>query len=85
MQVNGIKPVRGYKKPRSIAGRPSIIAPNRLQRVFTVDAPNKDGGQRHAVSPNILDRAFVRFGPATPKTVGEAGRLVLARASPNRR
>lgn len=40
MRENGIKPVRGYKKPRTIAGRPSIIAPNRLQRVFTVDAPN---------------------------------------------
>ena len=41
MAENGIKQVRGYKKPRGIAGRPSIIAPNRLQRVFTVDAPNK--------------------------------------------
>ena len=41
MQENGIKPVRGYKKPRTVAGRPSIIAPNRLQRAFTVDAPNK--------------------------------------------
>ena len=41
MRENGIKPVRGYKKPRTIAGRPSIIAPNRLQRAFTVDAPNK--------------------------------------------
>lgn len=27
--------------PRTIAGRPSIIAPNHLQREFTVDAPNK--------------------------------------------
>ena len=33
--------VRGYKRPRAIAGRPSIIAPNHLQREFTVDAPNK--------------------------------------------
>lgn len=41
MAENGIKPVRGYKKPRGIVGRPSIIAPNHLQRVFTVDAPNK--------------------------------------------
>ena len=41
MRENGIKPVLGYKKPRTIAGRPSIIAPNRLQREFTVDAPNK--------------------------------------------
>lgn len=41
MRENGIKPVRGYKKPRAIAGRPSIIAPNPLQREFTVDAANK--------------------------------------------
>lgn len=41
MRENGIKPVRGYKKPRTIAGRPSIIAPNHLQRAFTVEAPNK--------------------------------------------
>ncbi len=41
MRENGIKPVRGYKKPRAIAGRPSIIAPNHLQRAFTVEAPNK--------------------------------------------
>lgn len=41
MRKNGIQPVRGYKKPRTIAGRPSIIAPNRLRREFTVDAPNK--------------------------------------------
>ena len=41
MGENSIKPVRGYKKPRTIAGRPSIIAPNRLQREFTVDEPNK--------------------------------------------
>jgi putative transposase len=29
-----------YKTPRHIAGRPSLIAPNHLQRQFTVDAPN---------------------------------------------
>ncbi|MGE8450294.1 MAG: IS3 family transposase [Pseudomonadales bacterium] len=41
MQRHKIKAVRGYKKPRVIAGRPSIIAPNHLQREFTVDASNK--------------------------------------------
>lgn len=41
MRNNKIKAVRGYKTPRRIAGRPSIIAPNHLQREFTVDAPNK--------------------------------------------
>lgn len=41
MQRHKIKAVRGYKKPRAIAGRPSIIAPNHLQREVTVGEPNK--------------------------------------------
>ena len=41
MRNHKIKAVRGYKAPRHIAGRPSIIAPNHLQREFTVDTPNK--------------------------------------------
>lgn len=41
MRTHKIKAVRGYKTPRTIAGRPSIIAPNHLKREFTVDAPNK--------------------------------------------
>jgi putative transposase len=38
MRTHKIKALRGYKAPRRIVGRPSIIAPNRLQRQFTVDA-----------------------------------------------
>tara|TARA_R110002096_G_scaffold223000_1_gene411946 strand:+ start:2862 stop:3665 length:804 start_codon:yes stop_codon:yes gene_type:complete len=41
MRVNKIKALRGYKAPRQIAGRPSIIAPNKLQREFTVELPNR--------------------------------------------
>lgn len=41
MRANKIKAVRGYKSPRPIAGRPSIISPNRLNREFTVSAPNQ--------------------------------------------
>ena len=41
MRAHKIKALRGYKAPRPIKGRPSIIAPNRLNRAFTVDAPNK--------------------------------------------
>lgn len=41
MQRHKIKAVRGYKKPRAIAGQPSIITSNHLQPEFTVDAPNK--------------------------------------------
>ncbi|WP_422098433.1 IS3 family transposase [Variovorax sp.] len=41
MQRHKIKAIRGCKKLRAIAGRPSIIAPNHLQREFTVDVPNK--------------------------------------------
>ncbi|WP_431810088.1 IS3 family transposase [Jejubacter sp. L23] len=41
MQLNRIKAVRGYKAPRRIVGRPSIVAPNRVQRQFTVVRANQ--------------------------------------------
>jgi len=41
MRINHIKAVRDYKAPRTIHGRSSIIAPNHLQREFTVDRPDK--------------------------------------------
>jgi putative transposase len=41
MRTHKIKAIRGYKAPRRIVGRPSILAPNRLQRQFTVDVPDK--------------------------------------------
>ncbi|UAY97872.1 IS3 family transposase [Dickeya dadantii] len=41
MQQNRLKAVRGYKAPRRIAGRPSVVAPNRVQREFTVVQPNQ--------------------------------------------
>ena len=40
MRAHKIKALRGYKAPRAIAGRPSIIAPNKLQREFTVAQPD---------------------------------------------
>ena len=41
MRVNKIKALRGYKAPRVIHGRPSIIAPNTLDREFTVARPDQ--------------------------------------------
>jgi len=41
MRANKIKAIRGYKAPRPIAGRPSILSPNRLNREFTVSTPNQ--------------------------------------------
>jgi putative transposase len=41
MRINKIKAIRGYKAPRIIVGRPSIITPNKLERAFTVDQPNR--------------------------------------------
>ena len=41
MREHGIKALRGYKAPRRISGRPSILAPNRLNREFTVDTPDQ--------------------------------------------
>ncbi len=40
MKTNDIKAIHGYKIPRVIYGRPSIIAPNTLQRAFTVVRPD---------------------------------------------
>lgn len=41
MRTHRIQALRGYKAPRRIAGRPSIIAPNRLNREFTVERPDQ--------------------------------------------
>lgn len=40
MRINKIKAICGYKAPRAMAGRSSIIAPNKLQREFTVEQPD---------------------------------------------
>lgn len=41
MRENKIKALRGYKAPRVIHGRPSLLAPNRLERAFTVAVPDQ--------------------------------------------
>ena len=41
MRVNKIRALRGYKAPRRIAGRPSILALNTLNREFTVGRPDQ--------------------------------------------
>jgi putative transposase len=40
MKQHRIRAIRGYKVPRQFGGQPSVIAPNRLQRQFTVDRPD---------------------------------------------
>ena len=40
MRHNKIQAVRGYKSPKAIKGRPSILAPNRVNCEFTLDAPD---------------------------------------------
>jgi putative transposase len=41
MRCHQIKALRGYKAPRRIAGRPALVAPNRLNREFTVSQPDR--------------------------------------------
>ena len=41
MRANKLSAIRGYKNPRKIVGRPSIVAPNRLNRNFTALAPDQ--------------------------------------------
>lgn len=40
MRVNRIRALRGYKRPRYQGGRPAVLAPNHLERRFTVARPN---------------------------------------------
>jgi hypothetical protein len=68
MFENGVKPVRGYKKPRGIAGRPSINALNRLQCVLTAMLPPRSGDRNSCIqtcragstwpSPSTCSRAM---------------------------
>lgn len=41
MRLHHIKAQRGYKAPRPITGRPSLLAPNHLNRAFTVAQPDQ--------------------------------------------
>ena len=41
MQANKIKAIRGYKSPQTVIGRPSILSPNKFNREFTVDQPDR--------------------------------------------
>jgi putative transposase len=41
MRSHKIRAIRGYKTHRHVAGRPSILNPNRLNREFTVSAPDR--------------------------------------------
>ena len=40
MRNHKIKAIRGYRSPKAVKGRPSILAPNRVNRELTVDAPD---------------------------------------------
>jgi putative transposase len=41
MRTPAIRARRGNQAPLPIAGRPSIVAPNRLQRELTVEHPDR--------------------------------------------
>lgn len=41
MRDHNIRALRGYKAPRVIHGRPSIIASNKLERAFSVEIPDR--------------------------------------------
>jgi putative transposase len=41
MRINGLRAIRGYKKPRYRAGKPALVAPNRLEQNFSVVAPDR--------------------------------------------
>ena len=73
MRQNKIKAVRGYKAPRHIVGRPSIVAPNRLERQFTVDAPDRAW---------ITDITYLRTFRGCQRTCAEEGLVAMGGLEP---
>jgi putative transposase len=41
MRINSLRAIRGYKKPRYRAGKPALVAPNRLEQNFSAAAPDR--------------------------------------------
>ena len=41
MREHGIRAIRGYKAPRHRSGAPDTVVPNRLQRAFTSERPDR--------------------------------------------
>ena len=41
MRVNDTRGITGFKRPRPLVGKPSLLMPNRLQRQFTVGRPDE--------------------------------------------
>jgi len=41
MRIHSLRAIRGYKKPRYRAGKPALVAPNRLGQNFSVAAPDR--------------------------------------------
>jgi putative transposase len=72
MRENRIVAVRGYQVPRRMVGRPSIIAPNRLQQSFTVERPDRAW---------VTDITYIRTwqGWFARKVVGWSMKPTLAR------
>ena len=40
MRATHIESIRGYKQPSCKSGKPALVAPNQLQRLFRDDPPN---------------------------------------------
>jgi putative transposase len=41
MRLNEVRGITGYKRPRPLFAKPSLLMPNRLQRQFTVSRPDE--------------------------------------------
>ena len=41
MRLNEIRGIKGFKRPRPLLGKPSLLMPNQLQRQFSVSHPDE--------------------------------------------
>ncbi len=73
-QLNRIKAVRGYKMPRRIAGRPSVVAPNRVQRQLTLSGPIRSGSPTLTISAPGRAGSIWRWSSISSPVTWWAGR-----------
>jgi hypothetical protein len=73
MQLKRIKAVLGYKAPRRIASRPSVVAPNRVQHLLLLE-PIRSGSQILLISAPGRDGFIWRWLSSSSPVMWSAGR-----------
>lgn len=74
MRLNGLRAQPGFRIRGWVAGKPSVLVPNVLQRQFTVTRRNKAWAHRYHVHSDVAGLALP--GRRSRFVLSQGGRLV---------